>query len=192
MEKQNRLKRMRNATLAQIGITITSIGLGVATGNHAYTGEASHSGSDAATYGSRYLIEKTNLDQESPFIKGFLKLSLVVPAGIILYTSYRAGLDIYNNQIPEQHTVTNIAGALAIGGVNTYANIEMRKVNEHTHASSASRAHSDADMGFSWAIASGLAGEALIGRGVSNYVTAGAGVLAAGHLLEEAFKKHEH
>jgi hypothetical protein len=186
---------MRNATLSQAGIAMLSLGFGAITGNLAYTSELEHSGSDTATHGTRYLIEKMGWNQHSKPIQFILKTSLIIPAGLLFHTSYKAGLDFYNNVIPERNLLintVNVVGAISIASVNTYAENELVQVKEFSPASETSHTHSDADKVFSWATATGLAGEVAIGRGVSNMVTFVAGLLAGGHLLYEAIKPHKH
>lgn len=186
IEVKERLRAMRNATYVQLGIATASLGFGAITGNLAYTGEALHSGSDSATHGIRYFIEKKGWNQEGRAVKAVLKGSLLIPAGLIGYTAYKAGVDVINHDYPGRHPITNIVGATAIYKANKYAHGELHSLEHQSNASSTSLAHALGDKWFSLATAGGLVAEAVVGHGVSNVVTCAVGVAAAGYMVNEA------
>lgn len=191
----DRLRRMRNATFANIGITIgTGVGY-VMTGNPAFSGEAGHSSSDSLAHGTRYLAERFGIDQDTKAFKNFLRASLLVPAGFLIWNSARTGIDLLqggeaDNTISGK--VINGAGALAITGANTYALVQTSGIDEHSHASNATHNHAKNDAIVSGGFSVSLGAEVV---GVDNASLYG-GMLFSGiagaHLLKEAWNPHKH
>jgi divalent metal cation (Fe/Co/Zn/Cd) transporter len=152
-EKQHkrfeRLRRMRNATYANIGIA-AGTGLGfLLTGNPVFGGEAGHSGADGILHGLRYQAERRGYDQDTTRFRLFLAGSLAVPAAFLLhhsYETYHEFLDaIKNGNNNTLSPVTSIASGIAIGGANIYAFYQTSKIEEHSDASHATHKHAITD-----------------------------------------------
>ena len=195
MEKENRLKRMRKAATANLVIAVGSALLFPFSGSKVLSGEAAHSGSDAAMHGLRYFAEKRGVDQESSRFRLFIKGSLLVPAGFLAWNAWRSGLDILNNVQLDQSrsaSVANGVGAVAIAALNGYAYYQTSGIEEHSHASHASHNHAFADALVSGGFVASLGAEAV---GVEQASTVGSCIfssIAAAHLLKEALTLSGH
>ncbi len=193
MEKLNRIKRLRNATLANLGlVTVSLVAFGL-TGNEAYISEIIHDGADTGNHGSRFLSEKFSVDQDTKIFKRFLKTGMLMASLLSGYTAYRLGLEIRAGNIPHDNfnkNLINLLGATTIAGGNTYAYQQVNSLHEHSNASMASLNHAQVDMTASWGLASSITLES---AGVDGASTWGGLLFAsytAGHLAIHALKPH--
>lgn len=195
MEKLNRLKRMRNATLANMGMMAGGVGAFVVTGNPAFAAEVVHDLADTGAHGSRYLAEKYEIDQHTKKFEYFLKFSMLGVAGLSAYTASRIGINILEGNIPDnsaQDTLINLTGASLIGIVNTYARDELKDIKFHSFASSAGLDHADVDMVASWGLASSIALEAMGVKNASLWGGFSFAAYTALHLYFHATDTHSH
>lgn len=187
-----RLRRMRNATKANLGIALgTGFGFFL-TGNPVFGGEAGHSGSDALVHGLRYHAEKRGINQDTTKFRLFLAGSLAVPAAFLLDHSYETGLELIealnsgkNNELSPK---VAIASGIAIGGANGVALYNTSKIEDHSDASEATHKHALVDALVSGGFMLTLFAEA---AGVKNASLVGGAVLsgvAGVHLGYEAIK----
>lgn len=191
-----RLDKLRNATLANLGMAIGSVGVFAATGNSAFMSEAIHDGADTGAHGSRYFAEKLGIDQDTRRFKWFLGASFLGVSALSAFTSYKIGSDLVNGQVVEsssRDSLINLGSAVSIGAGNTYAYKQIESVEEHSHASEASFNHAKVDMLASWGLVGFIIAGALSRQ--ENVSTAG-GMLFAGytalHLAWHAIKPHKH
>lgn len=185
MEKEGRIRRLRNATLAQLGLAIVSAGASVITGNHAFAAELRHDVQDTVLHGSKYAAERQGIDQERRAFQWFLRGSMAA----LSIAAATKGYDIFQD-IQEGTRVTmdmteatvTTGSAVAIAAGNTYSYVQLRGINEHSHASASSLGHAEFDMVASW----GLSGSLLLETaGVQNASLYG-GLLFAGYTTVEA------
>lgn len=195
MERFNRLRRMRNATLANMGMMAGGVGAFVFTGNPAFAAEAVHDLADSGAHGSRFLAEKYEINQHTKKFEYFLKFSMLGVAGLSAYTSGRIGINILEGNVPDntmQDILVNLTGASLIGIVNTYARDELKDINSHSYASFASLNHADVDMVASWGLAASIALEALGIENASQWGGFSFAAYTALHLYFHAIDEHSH
>jgi divalent metal cation (Fe/Co/Zn/Cd) transporter len=194
-QKFDRLRRMRNATMANLGSALVSTALLPFSGSRILSGEAGHSGADVLAHGLRYGAERLGIDQETKMFRAFISASLLVPAGFLLWNAWKSGLDLVNG-VPENRDpvalTANGVGALAIAGLNAYAYQQTRHIEEQSRASQATHNHAFADA----FVSAGFAGSLVLEiGGVPNASSVGGLVfsaLASGHLVHEAVTQHSH
>lgn len=195
MERSNRLKRMRNATLANLGMMVGSVGAYAVTGNSAFVAESVHDLADSTAHGSRYLAELYQVDQHTKKFELFMKFSMIGVAGLSAVTAGRIGINLLDGHMSNdglQDMIFNLTGASLIAIGNTYARDELKDVTFHSYASSVGLDHADVDMVASWGLACSIALEA---GGVENASQWGGYSFAsytALHLYIHAIEPHEH
>lgn len=190
-----RLEKLRNATLANLGLTVGSLVVFSSTGNSALVAEALHDGADTIAHSSRYGAERLAINQDTAKFKWFLRGSMLALSALSGYTAVKIGMNINNGVFEEQSTkegAINLASAAVICAGNTYAYRQLESIEDHSHASEASYDHARVDMLASW----GLAGSIALGvAGVAKAPEIG-GMVFAGytsvHLAKHAVSPHEH
>jgi divalent metal cation (Fe/Co/Zn/Cd) transporter len=192
---KSRLNKLRNATLANLGMAIGSVGVFAVTGNSAFISEAIHDGADTGAHGSRFFAEKLGVDQETKKFNWFLRAGLIGLSALSGYTSYKIGVDIKNGLFEDPNTqenALNLVAAIGVGAGNTYAYKELESIEEQSNASETSLDHGKVDMLASWGLV------VFIGAGVAGVEKAPeiGGCLFAGytsgHLLWHAIRPHKH
>lgn len=195
MESVERLRRMRNATLANAGMMIGSVGLYSITGNSAFIAEGIHDLADTGAHGSRYLAEKKDIDQHTKKFDLFLRSSLGAVGLLSGYAAYRFGVKIsesnYEN-VSMQESAANLLGAVSIAGGNSYAYIQLKGIEEQSSASKASLDHGTVDLVASWGLAAFIGAEIVGREGASQWGAFLFSAYTAAHLIIHAIKPHKH
>jgi divalent metal cation (Fe/Co/Zn/Cd) transporter len=186
---------MRNATLANLGMMVGSVGAFAVTGNPAFVAESVHDLADSSAHGTRYLAEKYQVNQHTKKFEYFLKFSMIGVAGLSAITAGKIGINILEGNIPNdslQDTIVNLTGASLIGMGNTFARDELKEINSHSYASATSLNHADVDMVASWGLAASIAVEAVGVENASQWGGYSFATYTALHLYVHATEKHEH
>lgn len=190
-----RLRRLRNATLANLSMSIASVGVFAVTGNGAFIAEALHDGADTGAHGSRYLAEKSGINQDTKKFKWFLRAGLLGVSALSAVASVKFGNELLNGEVPTADIgdkALDLGAAVGIGLGNTYAYSQVKGIEEHSHASEASFDHAKVDMLASW----GLAGFIVAYVAGADKASQVGGMLFAGytaaHLAWHALRPHKH
>lgn len=178
-----------------LGMNVISVATSVAgfalTGNPVYGGEIPHSSADAGTYGSRLVAEAAGINQKSKKFKNFLRLTMAVPATLMLYKAYEAGGDLLNGEYLEyQPSRLDYLGSAALVSTTGVAYYHINKIDNHSAASRASLVHAGVDF-----VVTGLYGAGLVagaaGAQAAPFVAATVGsTVGALHLFNEARDPH--
>jgi hypothetical protein len=192
--RRERMRRMvRGVGANAVSAAFAAIGYALSA-NPAYGGEAIHSGGDAAIYGTRLYAEHSGINQQTRHFKNFLRVTMLIPAAVLAYNAWRAGVSLGSGGYARQETSAyDYLGAGVVVAANSFAYQQLHHVSQHSHASHASYVHATADLTTSAAYGVGLFVEAAGVSGAAPVATVLGSTVAAAHLLLEARNPHaEH
>ena len=192
MEKENRVRRLRNATAIQWALTAGGWGLYFLTGNPAFRAGANHDSGDTLHYGIKYQTEKRNWNQHSLWFKTVLRCSMGIISLGAIHSAYENAEAIIDGDDPADSTEDTLllaAGAVAYAYGNTRTYEQMRKINVHSPASQSGFDHARIDHVASKGFAASLVLEAVGIPGASLWggygFAAYTAIEAGGHIMDD-------